>query len=353
MQSGSLPVNFAAAMPAPAPSSSPPRPFAFPGRGIVVISERESLGDAFYKLHLLRALKRAYPSEKIHWLVSESDSPYRTVMARIAEPYIDRLIVNAGLRRPWREAVRRLRALPRYGLAIDNRTNNGVIAATRFLLQADTYQAATPGYLFCSYRPKGVRPRHKLSRLMALLRAATGAVVDGTGEVRLPETTTAAAAALLPPGPRYVGIAPGASGAPRYWPIERQVALAGWMSAQGWQPVMLLGPMERQMLPGLRQALPEALFPGCSESGEPLSDIELWLALGRRLSAAVSNDTGTGHLLAEAGTPLLSLFGPTDPRAWAPVAKRGRVLWAQNYGGPEMSRIPPADVMTAIGELMA
>ena len=41
------------------------RPLPQPGRGIAVISERESLGDGFYKLNLLRALRRAYPGEKI------------------------------------------------------------------------------------------------------------------------------------------------------------------------------------------------------------------------------------------------------------------------------------------------
>jgi ADP-heptose:LPS heptosyltransferase len=328
------------------------RPLPHPGRGIVVISERESLGDGFYKLHLLRALRHAYPGETITWIVSEGDSPYRTVMARIAAPLIDRLMVNAHLRRPWMAARRRLRALPRYGLALDHRTNNAVVGATRILLAADVYQAATPGYLFCRYRPKGLRPRHRLARLLALLEAATGAPADDSGGIDLPAESIARAAALLPEGPRYIGIAPGASGPQRYWPLDRQIALAGWMREQGWQPAVLLGPMEKHMLAPLREALPDALFPGC-EHGQTLSDIDLWLALGHRLSAAVSNDTGTGHLLSETGVRLLSLFGPTDPRTWSPVGKQVRVIWARNYGGPEMNRIPLADVKAGVAALMS
>jgi ADP-heptose:LPS heptosyltransferase len=329
-----------------------PRPLPHPGRGIAVISERESLGDGFYKLGLLRALRRAYPEEKITWIVSESDSPYRLAMARIVAPLVDTLMVNAALRRPWLAALRHIRALPRFGLVLDHRTNNAVVAATRLLLRADVYQAATPGYLFCRYRPRGRRPNHKLARLMSLLEAATGGPVDGNGEIALPQAALDRAAALLPSGPRYVGIAPGASGPSRYWPLERQIALAGWIAEQGWQPVVLLGPMEQHMLAPLRQALPGALFPGCGES-ETLADIDLWLALGRRLSAAVSNDTGTGHLLGEAGVSLLSLFGPTDPRAWAPVARGGRVIWAHDYGGPEMHRIPLEDVKKALAEMLS
>lgn len=333
-----------------APAKARPLPHA--GRGIAVISERESLGDGFYKLHLLRALRRAYPGEKITWIVSESDSPYRTIMAGIAAPLIDELIVNARLRGRYFAARRRLAALPPFGLVIDNRSNNAVIAATRLLLRADVYQAATPGFLFCSYRPPGGRPRHKLARLLALLEAASGCPAEGAGDIELPAGVLRQATELLPQGPRYVAIAPGASGPPRYWPLERQIALAGWIAERGLQPVVLLGPMERAMYQPLRQALPQALFPGCS--GETrLSDIDLWLALAGRLSAAVSNDTGTGHLLGAANIPLLSLFGPTDPRIWRPVTAKGRVLWARDYGGPEMARIPLEDVKKTLAAMLA
>jgi ADP-heptose:LPS heptosyltransferase len=84
-----------------------------------------------------------------------------------------------------------------------------------------------------------------------------------------------------------------------------------------------------------------------------LSDIDLWLALAGRLSAAVSNDTGTGHLLGAANIPLLSLFGPTDPRVWRPVTAKGQVIWARDYGGPEMSRIPLEDVKKTLAALLS
>jgi ADP-heptose:LPS heptosyltransferase len=32
----------------------------------------------------------------------------------------------------------------------------------------------------------------------------------------------------------------------------------------------------------------------------------------------VGNDSGITHLAAAVGTPVLALFGPTDPTVWAP-----------------------------------
>ena len=335
-----------------APAAAPqPRPLRRPGLGIAVISERESLGDGFFKLHLLWALKRAYPDEKITWIVSEGDTPYRGAMARIAAPYLDRIIVHAGLRHPLRAAFRRLRALGPYSLAIDNRSNNGVVLATRLLLRADLYQAATPGYLFCSRRPRGFRSHHKLARLMALVEAVAGCPIDNTGEITLPSEVTAAAAALMPEGQRHVGLAPGASQPARTWPLENYIALVRWVLERSWRPVFLLGPFERNALAPLRAAVPQAIYPGCEERG-PSGDVEVSLAVSRRLSAAVGHDTGTSHLMAAAGTPLVTLFGPSHSRTWAPHARRVVILRARDFGGREMERIPLAAVQAAVSQLM-
>ena len=319
--------------------------------GIAVINEREGLGDGFSKLHLLRALKRAYPGEKITWIVSESDSPYRVVMAEIARPYVDRVIIDADIRGPSLSAFRHIRNLPRFSLVIDHRTDSLVIMMTKLAIRTKLYQAASPGFLFCSRRPKGARPKHKLGQLMMLLEAVTGSPPDGSGAIELPPAILQEAAALLPQGPRYVGLAPGASSRTRCWPIEQFVGLAKWITARGWSPVMLLGPDERDLRAPLREALPQALFPTGS-NGETLTDVRLSLAIGARLSAAVAMDTGIGHLLAAAGTPLVSLFGPSNPERWKPVGSPLRIVSAHPYGGPEIARIPLTAVSSAVDEMM-
>ena len=333
-------------------SACEPNPLPEPGLGIAILNEREGLGDGFSKLYLLRALKRAYPQEKITWVVSESDSPYRVVMAEIARPYVDRVIVDAHIRGPSSSAFRNLQRLGRFSLVIDHRTDSLVIMMTKLAMRTKRYQAASPGFLFCSRRPRGSRPKHKLGQLMMLLEAVTGCPPDGSGEIELPAAIAAAAAALLPPGPRYIGLAPGASSRTRCWPIEQFVGLAKWIQERGWVPVMLLGPDEQDLRAPLREALPQALFPA-SSNGETLTDVRLTLAVGARLSAAVAMDTGIGHLLAATGTPLVSLFGPSNPERWKAVGGPVRIVSASPYGGPEIARIPVTAVSSALDEMMA
>ena len=51
-------------------------------------------------------------------------------------------------------------------------------------------------------------------------------------------------------------------------------------------------------------------------------ELACWLA---RASLYIGNDSGITHLAAAVGTPVLALFGPTDPAVWAPRGHHVRV----------------------------
>jgi heptosyltransferase III len=78
---------------------------------------------------------------------------------------------------------------------------------------------------------------------------------------------------------------------------------------------------------------------------ENLDELGIWLA-GARLY--VGNDSGVTHLAAAAGVPTVALFGPTDPRMWAPRGERVRVVQA-----PTMDAIELETTLLAIRELLA
>jgi ADP-heptose:LPS heptosyltransferase len=76
--------------------------------------------------------------------------------------------------------------------------------------------------------------------------------------------------------------------------------------------------------------------------------VRVLAALLHHAGLYVGNDSGVTHLAAAWGAPTLALFGPTDPRLWAPVGPFVRCLRGQ---GGVIDALAVADVVAAAREL--
>ncbi|MBV6459352.1 MAG: hypothetical protein HONBIEJF_02498 [Fimbriimonadaceae bacterium] len=109
-----------------------------------------------------------------------------------------------------------------------------------------------------------------------------------------------------------IGLHPGASLPEKRWAIEKFAAVAGGARSQGWQPVIVGGPDDRERGLEIRSLHPEAI-----DLTGKTTILEL-AAVCRRLKALVTNDTGALHVAASQGTRCIALYGPTDPVAFSP-----------------------------------
>ena len=57
-------------------------------------------------------------------------------------------------------------------------------------------------------------------------------------------------------------------------------------------------------------------------------------AILKRCSLYVGNDSGITHLAASVGTPVVALFGPTDPGVWGPRGKSVSILYGKTDCSP-------------------
>lgn len=91
------------------------------------------------------------------------------------------------------------------------------------------------------------------------------------------------------------------SGSPRKnWPMENFRELARQLETD--MPVRWCAGIEDPPLEGAVRI-------------DDLYELAHWLA---RAQLYIGNDSGITHLAAAVGTPVLALFGPTDPEVWAP-----------------------------------
>ena len=116
-------------------------------------------------------------------------------------------------------------------------------------------------------------------------------------------------------GPR-VGLHLGAEFGPsKLWPVERLGELCRRLADRSARPVLLGAPSDLPTADAVRELV---MVPSLVGRDAP----SLLPAVLAELDALVCGDTGVAHLAAALGTPVVSLFGPTDPHLTAP---RGRV----------------------------
>jgi hypothetical protein len=106
------------------------------------------------------------------------------------------------------------------------------------------------------------------------------------------------------------------------WPLDRFRALARLL------------PYESHFCAGPDEPLEGAV------RYDNLYDLACWIARAR---VFIGNDSGITHLAAAAGTPTVALFGPTDPRVWAPLGPHVTVLRGLGSLTPEAvaAAVPP------------
>jgi len=316
---------------------------------VLIYSMGEVIGDGLIKLPFIAGLRAAFPEARISWCAAKGETVYAGPLKAVVQGYIDEVILEGA------NGANALDSLP-WSRPFGGRTFDLVIDTQENLRRSGVAQRGAAGRFVSAAREARGKdwPVAVTDRLARLLALAT----DGRGAPKPLALTNPdaikAAGVLLPAGPTYVGLAPGAGGQDKRWPLENYLELARRIVARGWTPVFFFGPDEAEDAATAARAIPEALQPERNRAdGLPVKGPLLVIALAGRLAAGVANDAGPGHMLAAGGAPLLSL--QQDRRKavkFRPAAARLEMLVAEDYGSG-MSALPVDTVWNALEELVS
>jgi ADP-heptose:LPS heptosyltransferase len=325
---------------------------------IAIHSCGEVIGDGLFKLSFLQECRLRFPDAHICWIAGLSSSVFAGPLAPMVEGLIDEVVENAGIG-TFGQLIDPRAPLGgrRFDLVVDTQRNfMRTLCARR--IRHGTFIASTGRFLLSDIRPRGTDafPRSLLGQFSFMLDLVAETAKVMPEPLQAGEIHRAHAAGLLPDGPVYVGFAPGAGDLTKVWPLERFIEVARRQERIGRVPVFILGPGEEALRGPISEAIPTGLFPSTVADGggasERASGPGLVIALGGRMAAAVSNDSGAGHMLALSQVPLVSLYSKADPRKYVLNVPRLVIIDSKDHGGKDPALIPVDDVARALENLL-
>ena len=298
-------------------------PLRAPLRRILVQRPR-ALGDVLLTTPALRALRASYPHARLDLCVDEVLEP----IVR-HNPHVDQVWTyprRGGQRGQGWRLLRALRRV-RYDLVLDlhGSPRTAWIAWCSGAPHRVGYALRGRGHLY-NFRVPRDTDRNGCRR--ALYAAQTNLEIVARCGVRGPsledtrlvyvgapdvEAAMEARLGARAAGSRRIGIAPAGTWQAKTYPLESFAAAADRLARHG-EVWILWGPGEK---PWAEQVLRSMQ---ARARLAPETDLQELAAFLRRLDLLVSNDSGVKHLAVACETPTLTLFGPTNPRAWLPVS---------------------------------
>jgi ADP-heptose:LPS heptosyltransferase len=258
------------------------------------------------------ALRERRPDAQIDWLVDAADQALLEFV-----PVLSRRVAVRG--RSAADLLRTIRALrrERYDVAIDLQglLKSAALArlsgAARVIGFDRGHVRERPAASFYTERCDPGRAAHVVDQNLALL----GQLGMSDRARRFPLAVPASPALDAVAGrvraegrAGFALINPGAAWPNKRWRPESFASVAAWIGeAHDLLPVVLWGPGERPL------AERAAAGSGGAAMVAPPTGIGDLLALGQRARLMLSGDTGPLHVAAAVGTPIVGLFGPTDP----------------------------------------
>jgi lipopolysaccharide heptosyltransferase I len=278
----------------------------------ILIVRLGALGDLVHALPAVAALRAAWPDARIDWLV---DGRYAPLLELV--PVLDRTIVVGGRAgRPVLSVIRELRRA-RYDLAIDFQ---GLLKSAALARSAGARETAgfIAGQLreplagiFYTRRVPGDDSGHVVRKNLSLVEALGVRVREMASPLKVTDSSLPGQVRQLlkvDPGGRFAVINPGAGWPNKQWPADRYGAIASHLRARHGMPsIVTWGPRE------LALAGEVAAASGGAAQAAPATSIADLVELARAAAVVIGGDTGPMQLAAAVGTPVVGLFGPTNP----------------------------------------
>ncbi|HSI72120.1 MAG TPA: glycosyltransferase family 9 protein [Fimbriimonas sp.] len=301
-----------------------------------------AIGDCVMAAWAATAIRHKHPDAFLCWAIESRCAPVvdrHALASRVYEFPRDRWKKKRWSPHTWREqmlAYARLRQM-NFDYGIDLQGHSKTALCLRIAKPAKRVQARATDSLAARLNPMIGEPPEGMHTV-----EWNHKVLQTLGEFELPPhpiMPDPSAPEVWGPDPKLskrISISVSAGQADKSYPADQWRTVAEELLKQGHQVVFLGGPTDQPIL--LEGAEDYVGKLGLDKTMSIVATSDLHLAA----------DTGTGHMAAAYGVPVVSVFGPTDYRSYRPYTTYSRVL----REGSSTGDVKPEQILAAAHELL-
>jgi lipopolysaccharide heptosyltransferase I len=304
-----------------------------------LIIKPSAIGDVVHALPVLNLLRRAWPDAHVAWLVTPACAGLLDRHPQLDEVIrFERKRFGQGWKNPSAAVglfrfARQLRER-QFDLVIDLQGlfRSGWLAwQTRARLRVGFVNARELAPLFYTHRvPVDTPEQHAVDRYLAIAEAL------GCGrepvEFRFAPTSgedQRIVTELLKDDAPFAVLLPGTNWATKRWPVEHFASLVAPLRERfGLRSVVAGAPADRELASRITGSID---LTGATT-------LPQLVALLRRASVVVANDSGPMHIASALGRPLVTPYGPTSPIRTGPYGRMDTVVRLDIVCSPCFSR---------------
>jgi lipopolysaccharide heptosyltransferase I len=307
----------------------------------ILIIKPSSLGDIVLALPALNALRKSLPDAKITWLVRPEFAPLLENHQDLTDLIIfDRKFLGKAWFLPRAFAsllsfIRRLRRR-KFDTVIDLQglfRTASLAWLTRCKKRFGIAKARELAHFFYTHKvTQGPDCIHLVDYYLKIIKTITGSEVQACFVFpRNPDADGSVSTLLKKHDTKtdnYAVFIPGSAHSDKCWPIQRFAALADRISSQFHLSIAATGTeSEKDTVESLENI---ANVPIANLAGQ--TSLTELIALLRAAKIVVTNDTGPGHIAAALATPLVMIFGRSNPARVAPYGNPQSVVAIEPAG---------------------
>jgi len=314
----------------------------------ILLMRLERIGDLLMVIDAIRDARTAWPAAEIDLAVGSWNAPVASLVPGISRvvtadaPWLARDTPGDS----WRTLIAKARAWrsQRYDLVVnfepDIRSN--LLAWLSAAPARFGYSSGGGGSLLTDATVYDQRSHVSMNAQRLIARAAQGHDLPGgtSSRLALPREASSRARNMLRALPRpMVGIHASGGRESKQWHLDRFAAAArAIVDARGGTIVLTGSAGDRPLIDRVAADLAGVRV---IDAGGTV-DLVTLAALLAELDVLVTGDTGPMHLAAAVGTPVVALFGPSNPERYGPIGEAHRVLRVDLPCSPcGQVRLPP------------